>query len=119
MAKKATREATPVVKYWGLAKNPFRDAPLSGSRLSLFACRADELADLRDALDSPLVGVCGSLGVGKTSFLNKAADILRKKDKYNIIIADLGHSTHENLFCELLRILLLEKKKQTFKPYIP
>jgi len=115
MARKVTREATPVVRFWELARNPFLDTPLSGPRLSLFACRDEEIADLRDDLDSPLTGVYGSLGVGKTSFLNKAADVLHKKDGYLVVYADLGHCTHENLYCELLRTLLMERKKRTYK----
>jgi len=106
---------TPVVRYWGLARNPFRDAPLAGKRLSLFTCRDEEVADLRDALESPLTGVYGSLGVGKTSFLNMAADEIRDRDGYSVVSIDLGACTNSNLYIQMLRFLLLEQKNGAFK----
>lgn len=115
MFKKELVIVTPVVRYWGLARNPFRDAPLTGSRLSLFTCRDEEVADLRDALESPLTGIHGSLGVGKTSFLNMAADEIRDKDGFSVVGIDLGACSKSNHYIEMLRFLLVEQKSGAFK----
>lgn len=111
----AKHTKTPVVKFWGFNQNPFRDAPLRSNSLSLFTCREEEIADLKDSLDNPLTGVYGSLGVGKTSFLNKAAQILSQGKDYNVVYVDLGHCTEANLYREFLRVLLERNREKTFK----
>ena len=104
---------TPVVKYWEFKRNPFRDYALSGNLLNLFVCRKEEISDIIDSLDNPITGVFGSLGIGKTTFLNMIKYILEKEDEYKIIYADMGHCTQINIYRELLRILLenLQYKK--------
>ena len=57
--------------------------------LEQFTCREEEIADLKDSLDNTLVGIYGSLGVGKTSFLNKVAQILEIEREYNILYLDM------------------------------
>lgn len=108
---------TPVVRFWGLTQNPFRDAPLRSRSLSLFTCREEEIADLKDALDNPLTGIYGSLGVGKTSFLNKVAQLLENEKEYRVVCVYLGHCTEANLYRELLRVLLQRKNKGAFGLY--
>ncbi len=36
---------TPVIKYWNLKANPFKDIPLSDDTLEQFVCREEEIAD--------------------------------------------------------------------------
>ena len=115
MVKKHTLERTPVVKYWNLQKDPFKDKALSGSRLSLFVARDKEIADLLDGIDNSLIGVFGSLGIGKTSFLNKSYDVLKAEGNCNVIYIDLGDCMSQNIYSALLKELLTEVKNDNIR----
>ncbi len=115
MVKKYIPERTPVVKYWNLLKDPFKDKALSGPRLSLFVARDKEIADLLDGIDNSLIGVFGSLGIGKTSFLNKSYDVLKAEGNCNVIYIDLGDCMSRNIYSALLKELLSAVKNKTIK----
>jgi hypothetical protein len=115
MVKKVYSERTPVVKYWNLLKDPFKDKALSGTRLSLFVARGKEIADLLDGIDNSLLGVFGSLGIGKTSFLYKSYDVLKADGNCNVIYIDLGDCMGQNIYSALLKELLTAVKNKNIK----
>ncbi len=99
--------STPTNIYWDFKKNPFRESELSGKDLSLFKCRDTELNDLRNTLDNTLVAIVGSLGVGKSSFLNKISNIINNEKDLSIFHIDLVAGTELSLYLTILKLLLI------------
>lgn len=76
--------STPIIKYWNLKHHPFSDTTLKGKNLSLFINREDELEDLTFELDNNLIGLSGSTGVGKSSFIYKYCDKMKSDKSFKI-----------------------------------
>jgi len=99
------RIKTPVLEYWGFKKHPFDDYILRDKRLSLFVNREDELHQLHNSLSNRLTGVYGSQGVGKSSFLRKFEQILRKSG-LSVAYVHLTGTTERALYREILAAIL-------------
>ncbi|MBC8462268.1 MAG: AAA family ATPase [Deltaproteobacteria bacterium] len=110
---------TPVLKYWGFKEDPFEDFILQGESLRLFVCRHYELHRLHNALNTRCIGVYGTHGVGKSSFLRK----FEKKIKHTGLVVAyvrLAGSTEKALYREILAAILQchsEKKIKTGKEF--
>jgi len=109
--------STPVIKYWNFKQNPFRDCVLKGKNLTMFICREEDLNDLEDAIDNHLIGICGSLGVGKSSFLNKFKELMEEKTDLPIILIDMATGTEMGLYQEILYALLKNCKNKIINLY--
>jgi Cdc6-like AAA superfamily ATPase len=99
------RITTPVLEYWGFKQHPFDDYILRGKRLNLFVNREDELHQLHNSLSNRLTGVYGSQGVGKSSFLRKFEQILRKSG-LSVAYVHLTGTTEKALYREILSTIL-------------
>lgn len=98
---------TRTLKFWGFKEHPFADNILRDDLLKLFVDRKDEIADVEDALGhSRIIGVYGSLGVGKSSFLQKLKQELRN-EKHPVAYVHLTADSEETLYRELLAELLV------------
>ena len=106
---------TTTLNYWKLEEHPFRDTILRGESLRLFVDRDDEIFDMEDYLTySRVIGVHGSLGVGKSSFLQKLA-VRAKSQKITMISVHLTADSRETFYREILRQVLLTYKKGEFQ----
>lgn len=97
---------TTTLGYWKLAEHPFRDSILRAESLGLFVDREDELYDIEDAFThSRVIGVYGTLGVGKSSFLQKLKE-RASRSEIALAFVQLNPGSHETLFREILAELL-------------
>lgn len=98
---------TRTLKFWGFKEHPFADNILRDDLLKLFVNRGSELSSVEDALGhSRVVGVYGTLGVGKSSFLQKLKNRL-KADGHPVAYVHLTADSEETLYRELLAELLV------------
>ena len=98
---------TRTLKFWGFKEHPFADNILRDDLLKLFIDRESELIDVEDALGhSRIVGVYGSLGVGKSSFLQKLRLELQN-DGHPVAYVHLTADSEDTLYRELLAELLV------------
>jgi len=108
---------TRTLKFWGFREHPFADNILRDDLLKLFINRESELVDVEDALGhSRIVGIYGSLGVGKSSFLQKLRQEL-KEDGHPVAYVHLTADSEDTLYRELLAelLVLVVKKYITLK----
>ncbi len=104
---------TKTLKFWGFRQHPFADNTLKGDSLKLFVAREVELEDLEDALGhSRIAGVYGTLGVGKSSFLQKLRIKLEESGNA-VALVSLTADSKETFFREVLsNILFLYQEKK-------
>jgi hypothetical protein len=108
---------TKTLKYWGFKKHPFADNILRDTSLKLFVNRQRELSRVEDALGhSRVVGVYGTLGVGKSSFLQKLRQMLQE-DGHPVAYVHLTADSEATFYREFLAelIVLLLTKQLTLK----
>ncbi len=106
------------LRFWGFERHPFADNILKDDLLKLFIDRKAELSDVEDALGySRVVGVYGTLGVGKSSFLQKLRQILCS-DGYPVAYIHLSADSEGTFYRELLAelLVLLNNKNLKLKP---
>ena len=96
---------TPVLKFWGFSEHPFDDYILKGEKLSLFVNREDEVYSFHNALTNRLIGVYGSQGIGKSTFLRRAKEELENSGMPVIYIQMTG-TTEQALYREILSGIL-------------
>ena len=104
-ASAAKRIITPVLKYWGFLEHPFDDYILKGEKLSLFVNREDEIFSFQNALTTRLIGVYGSQGVGKSTFLRRAKEEL-DNDGMPVVYIQMTGTTEDALYREILSGIL-------------
>jgi hypothetical protein len=97
---------TKTMEFWGFSTHPFADNILRGNALRLFVGRQDELYDVEDALGhSRVVGVHGSLGVGKSSFLHKLREKL-ERGQLAVAMVHLTADSQATMYREILAEVL-------------
>lgn len=98
---------TKTLRFWGFEEHPFADNILRNGLLKLFVDRNEELTDVEDALGhSRVVGVYGSLGIGKSSFLQKLRHVLNQAG-FPVAYIHLTADSEETLYREILAGLLM------------
>lgn len=106
---------TKTLKFWKLNKHPFRDDALDEHTMGLFVGRQKALDDLIDAVaHSKLIGIYGTLGAGKSSFLRRLRKELAAEKLANGYV-HYSADSENTLFRELLAEVLFLYHKKTLK----
>lgn len=94
------------LKFWEFEDHPFADNILKGDLQNLFVGREEQVEDVEDSLGhSRVVGIYGSLGVGKSSFLHKISHSL-EAEGYPVALVQLNADSETTLYREILAEML-------------
>ena len=103
MDKKTHR--SQLEQYWGFKSDTFQDLPLQADSLDLFVGRESELKKIMMTIRKTVIGVTGTNGVGKASFLRKIQQGAEEQGIRTIYFSPLVPET--SLFREFAKTLLL------------
>ena len=112
---------TKTLQFWGFKEHPFGEGMLEGDSLQLFIDRDDELNDLEDALHNRVTGIYGTLGVGKSTFLNKFATNPSVRGLPIALVrlpSESGDSLYREILAEVLTLVLKGRLKVKGGPRI-